>query len=110
MLDIDVAWEAVKKDFDALQFGRGIRKVMKVVDKTDHYFATMEPWTLKDQPEVLHKVLYICLEGCRVSAQLLHPIMPTSMDSVMDHLNVPQESRSLKYARYGSTVLMHMDI
>jgi methionyl-tRNA synthetase len=74
-----------------------IATVFETVAQTNRYFATREPWKLaQEDPGEMRVVLFTTLEVLRIVAILLQPIMPASMNKLLDLLAVPPDERSFR--------------
>jgi methionyl-tRNA synthetase len=72
-----------------------VAAVFDVVAETNRYFANAEPWRLnKSDRARMRLVLYVTMETLRIAATLLQPIMPGSMEKLLDLLAVPREGRT----------------
>jgi len=68
-----------------------------VVAAANRYFAGQEPWRLaKAEPARMARILYVTGEVLRQVAILLLPVMPASMERLLDLLAVPADERSFK--------------
>ena len=97
--------EQVMAHFEEMEFAAGVEDVMVNVRYLNRYFDESRPWELKKQGKKaeLDVVLYICLEGCRMAALLLQPIIPQGAGRMLDQLGVPRTERTL--AHYQSAPL-----
>jgi methionyl-tRNA synthetase len=78
--------------FPDMEFPRALARVWEFVGHLNRYIVATAPWELaKDaaaQPR-LDTVLYHLLEGLRMLAVLLSPVMPTSTQKMAAHLGLP---------------------
>jgi methionyl-tRNA synthetase len=78
--------------FPDMEFPRALARVWEFVGHLNRYIVATAPWELaKDeaaQPR-LDTVLYHLLEGLRMLAVLLRPVMPTSTQKMAGHLGLP---------------------
>lgn len=73
---------------------KAIIAVFDVLRAINAYVTDMAPWKLvKTDPERLRTVLYITLEGVRVTTLLLSPILPRKSVVIFDMLGVPEVHR-----------------
>lgn len=71
-----------------------LASIWRVVADTNRYFASEEPWKLKDNPERRATVLYTTIEVLRNIAILTLPVTPTASDKLLDLLNIPSSARN----------------
>jgi methionyl-tRNA synthetase len=75
-----------------------VGSVFEVVSEANRYFAGQEPWALKKtDPERMGTVLYVTAEIVRRCALLLLPVMPASINKLLDLLAVPEDSRNFTH-------------
>ena len=76
---------------DELALDRGCHEVFAAIDAINQYIATSEPWALakRGDDEALDRVLWTAVESLRVAAVMLAPVMPRSMETVLDRLGAP---------------------
>jgi methionyl-tRNA synthetase len=71
--------------------------VFDVVSDANRYFASQEPWALKNtDPYRMATVLYVTIEVVRHAAILLQPVMPASTECLLDLLGVTKDHRSFE--------------
>jgi methionyl-tRNA synthetase len=93
-------------EFDQLNPGAALQKIMSVVYETNKYLAGLEPWKLvrhgkpEDYPRVL-EVVYHSAEALRVAGILLQPYMPSKASRLLDMLGVDDSKRSFNDAQFG---------
>ena len=83
-----------------LDFSTAVESIFKVLSTANRYFTQMAPWTLKevtDEPQK-RRILSLIFETLRICSILLSPIMPTSMNKLLDIQSVPLEKRNLSDA------------
>jgi methionyl-tRNA synthetase len=79
---------------DAHALDAGARAAFAVVDATNEYIASSEPWTLAksdDRQSDLDQVLWTAAEGLRLAALLLSPFMPGSSAEILRRLGAPAD-------------------
>jgi methionyl-tRNA synthetase len=92
--------DAVTASFTAMEFGAGIFAVQSALRSLNAYFDAERPWLLvKEDRDRLHTVLFVCLEGVRLAALLLQPILPDGCTRVLDRLAVPLDERTFVHAQ-----------
>ncbi len=77
-----------------------LNAVWAVVAEANRYFAGEEPWAVrKTDPERFGTILWTTAEVIRQVAILAQPVMPGSMERLLDLLAVPADARD--FARLG---------
>lgn len=72
------------------------------VREANSYISDMEPWVLKKtNPLRMEEVLYTSAEALRRIAILTQPIMPDSMNQLLNQLGVPKNERSFAHLNEG---------
>ena len=71
-----------------------LASIWKVVADANRYFASEEPWKLKDNPERRATVLYTTIEVLRNIAILTLPVTPAASAKLLDLLSVPPSERN----------------
>ena len=96
--------EEVLDRFKRMDYQGGVQVLMKEMRVLNGYFDGEKPWEMKKrgEQERMDAVLYLCLEGCRMAAMLLQPIIPQGAARMLDRLAVPQDQRSLAHIRSGT--------
>lgn len=83
-----------KEEMDQCRFHMGLSAVWNYISTMNKYIDTTEPWTLaKDDstmPE-LETVLYNLIEGIRVVACLIYPVMPGTAAKMQNILGVQKD-------------------
>jgi len=75
----------VQEAFDAREYGKAIREIMKAVDAVNVYVDDMQPWALAKDPskrELLHEVCTRALFSFKTLTILLTPILPRTSHRV----------------------------
>ena len=74
-----------------------VASVFETVARTNRYFATREPCKkANSDPGEMRVVLYTTLEVLRIVAILFQPVMPASMNKLLDLLAVPPDERNFR--------------
>jgi len=85
----------VQEAFDAREYGKAIREIMKAVDTVNVYVDDMQPWALAKDPskrELLHEVCTRALFSFKTLTILLTPILPrTSRRVAMELFGLDRE-------------------
>ncbi len=77
----------VRKLVEDLQIHAAIEETMQFVRAINRYFTVAEPWKLgKSDPEAAGQVLAVCLEGARIAAVALSPMMPGKTRELAERL------------------------
>ena len=76
---------------DRLALDHACQVVFRLVDATNEYIASSEPWALAKQGrnDELDEVLWTAIEGLRVAVVLLSPVMPGSAETILTRLGAP---------------------
>jgi methionyl-tRNA synthetase len=89
--------ETARKHMAAFAIHQYVASVFEIVARTNRYFATREPWKkANSDPGEMRVVLYTTLEVLRIVAILLQPVMPASMNKLLDLLAVPPDERNFR--------------
>ncbi|HEX9450538.1 MAG TPA: methionine--tRNA ligase [Burkholderiales bacterium] len=79
----------VQEAFDAREYGKAVREIMKAVDTVNVYVDEMQPWVLAKDPskrELLHEVCTRALFSFKSITILLTPILPRTSRRVAREL------------------------
>ncbi len=87
--------DAVDEAIDARQPHRALEAITALSSETNNYIQTVQPWTLKEQPERLGEVLYNSLEAIRFVAVLLSAFVPDASASILEGLGIDDELRTI---------------
>src|ERR1700734_31563 len=78
-------------------FHQYAQSVFEMVARTNRYFAAREPWKkANSDPGEMRVVLFTTLEVLRIVAIVLQPVMPASMNKLLDLLAVPPDERNFR--------------
>ncbi len=84
--------EQVAQADDALQEARlkdALRNVLQIAIIGNEYFQKNQPWVLiKDDPEACRRVIYCCVNICKVLAVTMAPFLPGSSKKIADILGL----------------------
>ena len=101
-LDLELKTEAlntVEAYRDAMEhfvFHKALSIVWEYINRINKYIDVTAPWELakkKAQRPLLKQVIYNILEGLRIIAGLLSPVMPTTSCTLQEHLGLPQPEK-----------------
>ena len=96
-LDLDVKSDALKtiqgykKAMEDFAFHKALMAIWEFINRINKYIDVTAPWELakkKSQHKLLGLVLYNVLEGLRVIAGLLYPVMPRASQVMQKHLGM----------------------
>lgn len=89
---------AVRTEFDAFRFNRGLEIIWKLVDAANAYIDVQAPWGLKKtDPARMETVLYVLAEVIRCLALIVQPVVPESANKMLDQLCVPASERDYTF-------------
>ncbi|OBC05407.1 methionine--tRNA ligase [Mycobacterium sp. 852013-50091_SCH5140682] len=76
-----------------------LEAIWSVLGAANRYFSAQEPWVLRKSADPgdqqrFRTVLYTTLETVRITALLSQPVMPDSMDKLLDLLGQPADERT----------------
>src|SRR6266436_5585446 len=100
------AWSGYVKSFEHLDFSGGLAHVWELIGLLNRFIVQNEPWKLaQDEGRrwALDSVLYTVVEGLRIVAVLIAPVMPGSAMEIWKRLGVKGEvtSASLEHFSWG---------
>jgi methionyl-tRNA synthetase len=87
------AVKAYRKAMDALGLDVACHEAFRLVDATNEYIQSSEPWALAKQgrDDALDQVLWTSAETLRLAAVLLSPVMPRSCEQILARLDAPRQ-------------------
>jgi methionyl-tRNA synthetase len=87
---------------DRLALDQACQAVFRLVDATNEFIASSEPWALakKGRERELDEVLWMSTEALRIGAVLLSPVMPSSTREILARLGA-HDTGALSLARDG---------
>jgi len=89
--------DSVSPAYEAFNFYQGIVMIMDVLRLTNSFVQDEKPWELKKTDlQKLDFVLALSLESLRICGILLSPIVPGISNNLLNKLQVPVSSRSMK--------------
>lgn len=91
------------------EFGKGIFTVISALQDVNNYITKSAPWKLVSKDGSVNiennkrrnTILYIGLESVRISALLLRPVIPETIDLLIQHLGLPQDQLNPMEKRFG---------
>lgn len=88
---------AVREFMESQSLSRYAESVWTLVADANKYVDYQAPWSLrKTDPERMRTVLFVLMEVLRCLGLLITPIMPVSMEKLLDSLNIPSSERDFK--------------
>jgi len=84
-----------KNEMQFLKCHKAIASIWNLISKMNKYVVTTAPWELakdENQKDRLADVIYNLLEGLRVIAGLILPIMPQTSLTMQKHLNIENDN------------------
>jgi methionyl-tRNA synthetase len=88
---IRTARDGYVRAMDDLALDVACQTVFRLIDATNEYIASSEPWALAKQgrDRELDEVLWTAAEALRISAVLLSPVIPESARKILERLDAP---------------------
>lgn len=93
--------EKYEHEMENYAFQNALIEIFKVISRSNKYIDETAPWTLGKDPEQkdrLASVLYNLLEAIRVSAVLLTPFMPETVEKILEQIGADETGRSYESA------------
>jgi len=90
-----IAWgsdEQIAADYEAREFGKVLREVMRIADKINERFDQAKPWELAKDPSRRAELQDVCsdaLNAFRVLTYYLAPVLPALAEKVATWLGMP---------------------
>jgi len=85
----------LRADYDLQAFHKALEAIWELVSAANRYVDEQAPWVLrKSDPARMQAVLYVLAETIRHLAIMSQPVMPDSMDRMLDQLAVPANKRA----------------
>ena len=94
-LSVESAAAEVGACYDRREFGKAIREVMVLADKSNEYFDRHKPWELARDKSTLPRALEVCsecLDDFRILTGLLKPVLPELAEKSERFLNVAPQA------------------
>ena len=90
--------ETCRRHMDAQEYHLYLEAIWVVIRQANAYVDAQAPWGLKKTDTVrMETVLGVLCEVVRRVALLCYPVMPDTMNKMLDQLNVPMTERSFAY-------------
>ncbi len=93
--------EVIAEAYEAREYGKGLREVMRIADRINERFDQAKPWELAKDPTRRPELQDVCtdaLNAFRVLTYYLAPVLPALADNVARMLDMP---RPLRWADIG---------
>ncbi|MBU4471981.1 MAG: methionine--tRNA ligase [Desulfobacteraceae bacterium] len=93
--DAAKAVDGFEAGMEAFEFHKAIQSIWEFISRMNKYVDVMAPWDLakqKSSKKQLEAVLYNLLEGLRVIAGLVYPIMPDTAEKMRKQLGLDAEA------------------
>ncbi|HTS22053.1 MAG TPA: methionine--tRNA ligase [Casimicrobiaceae bacterium] len=94
-LSVESAAAEVGACYDRREFGKAIREIMVLADKSNEYFDRHKPWELARDKSTLPRALEVCsecLDDFRILTGLLKPVLPELAEKSERFLNVAPQA------------------
>ncbi|MEH6631815.1 MAG: methionine--tRNA ligase [Halopseudomonas aestusnigri] len=86
--------QKLRTEFDKQRFHKGLEAVWEVISAANKYVDEQAPWALrKTDLSRMGTVLYVLTESIRQIAILLQPVMPQSMNKMLDQISLQADVR-----------------
>ena len=97
--------DTVMQFIDAMRLSDALEAVISFVRELNRFMEQRQPWHLvKTDRTVAGTVLYTALEGLRITAQLLQPVMPSKMKELLDKIPVTEADNPFNWGKCKSGV------
>ena len=98
--------DVVRAHMDRQGFHHALEAIWVVIRAANGYVDRQAPWKLKkEDPARMATVLYVLAETIRHLAILCQPVMPDSMNKMLDQLAVPADARSFTALGEGGALV-----
>jgi methionyl-tRNA synthetase len=76
---------------NTLALDRGCAEAFRLIDATNEFIASSEPWSLakRGEEDALDGVLWSAAEAVRIAAVLLSPVIPSSAGEILQRVGAP---------------------
>jgi len=92
--------DTVMQFIDAMRLSDALEAVISFVRELNRFMEQRQPWHLvKTDRTVAGTVLYTALEGLRITAQLLQPVMPSKMKELLDKIPVTEADNPFNWGK-----------
>jgi len=95
----------VNQLIDKMRINEAIEEILQFVRSINRYMEQQAPWKLvKTEKSAAARVLYTAAESLRISALLLHPVMPNRTEIILDTLDA--KDTNLKWGELKSGIVI----
>jgi methionyl-tRNA synthetase len=94
-LRLDEVARTVARHYEAREFGKALREVMALADKSNHLFDAARPWEAAKQPATARQAQVTaseCLDDFRILTILLKPVLPALAAKAEAFLGLPPQA------------------
>uniref|UniRef100_A0A0K0ERY3 Methionine--tRNA ligase, mitochondrial n=1 Tax=Strongyloides stercoralis TaxID=6248 RepID=A0A0K0ERY3_STRER len=103
--DLNSISQKVDGYFKNLLFYKGLEEIVNICGKANTFFHKNEPWKKTSGIE-LSTILYIIYESLRITGILMQPITPNYSSTLLNHLGISENKRTLSNATFFSSELI----
>lgn len=91
-----------------MHVNEAIEAILQFVRSINRYMEQQAPWKLvKTDKQSAERVLYTAAEALRISALLLHPVMPNRTEIILDVLDVKETDLNWGLLKSGTKLKVH---
>ena len=94
---VQAAAAAIGGYYDGREYGKAMREIMMLADRTNEYFDRLKPWDLAREKATLPRALEACsecLDDFRVLCTMLKPVLPALAASAEKFLGIEAQQWS----------------
>ena len=103
--------ETVRDQLDRQGFNHALESIWVVIRAANGYVDRQAPWKLKkEDPARMATVLYVLAETIRHLAIMTQPVMPETMEKMLDQLAQSADARDFKALGEGGALIPGLDL
>ncbi len=103
--------ETVRDQLDRQGFNHALESIWVVIRAANGYVDRQAPWKLKkEDPARMATVLYVLAETIRHLAIMTQPVMPETMEKMLDQLAQSADARDFKALGEGGALVPGLDL
>jgi methionyl-tRNA synthetase len=103
--------ETVRDQLDRQGFNHALESIWVVIRAANGYVDRQAPWKLKkEDPARMATVLYVLAETIRHLAIMAQPVMPETMEKMLDQLAQSADARDFKALGEGGALVPGLDL
>ena len=103
--------EVVREQLDRQGFNHALESIWVVIRAANGYVDRQAPWKLKkEDPARMATVLYVLAETIRHLAIMTQPVMPETMEKMLDQLAQSADARDFKALGEGGALVPGLDL